>query len=64
MLLQAFEIVSYATSADGHGTLVGGPLMWVCRWAWDTGGKAPNVGMTCLAGQLTYTDGKPLMWVM
>ena len=22
--------------------------MWVChisRWAWDTGGKAPNVGM-------------------
>ena len=55
-------------SADGHGTLVGGPLMWVCHisiWAWDTGGrapnvgmshqqmacaKAPNVGMTCLAG--------------
>ena len=38
----------YATSADWHGTLVGGPLMWVChisRWTWDTGGKAPNVGM-------------------
>ena len=56
----------YATSADGHGTLVGGPLMWVChisRWAWDTRGKAPNVGITHLAGQLTacHTDGKPLM---
>ena len=38
----------YVTSADGHGTLVGGPLIWVChisRWAWDTGGRAPNVGM-------------------
>ena len=39
--------------------------MWVChinRWTWDTGGRAPNVGMPHQQMGMTLVGG-PLMWV-
>ena len=35
--------------------------MWVChisRWAWDTGGRAPNVGVTHISRWAWDTGGK------